>query len=238
MRRPGPPAPAPPAARRARRPWTATVSPHRPAVVPSRPDRVEGVRIAEVVPERDDRPGLVTGDQALDRLPLATGIAGPHVDHGTPAIRPQAVVGETEPGFDRGDRVEDGRPGHRDVVGLADVERDRRALALDEEPGRPAELLGDARRQGLGRDAVGLEAGLDDGGDGVGRPASIEPRRLQAVIAQVLDAADPGPGRDVRDGPPGEDGHVQPARPRGGDPGQTPECAPGAGIDAGGRRIA
>ncbi len=200
--------------------------------------RVEGVRVAEVVAERHDPARPVAFDQALDRLALATGVTRPQVHHGPAAVRPQAVVGETEPSLDRGDRVEHRRPGSRDVVRLADMERDRGALALDEQPRRPPELVGDTRGERLGRDAVGLEPGLDGGRDPVRRAAPIEPGRLQAVVAEILDAADPGTRCDIRDGPPGQDGHVQAAGPGVRDPGQASERAPGARVDGRRRGVA
>ena len=148
------------------------------------------------------------------------------------------MIDEPEPVLDRRDRHEDLRPGRGDVVRLADVERDRSALALDEQPRRASELLGDARCERLGGDAVGLEAGLDDGGDGVRRPAPVQPRGLQAVVAEILDAPDPGPGRHVGHRAPGEDGGVQPARPRGRDAGQPAQRPTSAGIDARRRGVA
>ena len=147
-------------------------APTRPIGRRGRDDRVEGVRVAQVVAERDDRPGLVTGDQAFDRLPLAAGITGPHVHHGPPAVGRQAVVRRAGRALDRPRsrrRRPPGPPGCRRPGGRGTRPTGPCARRTATAAGR---ALGDARRQGLGRDAVRLEAGFDHRREALRAPAT------------------------------------------------------------------
>ena len=170
----------------------------------ARDHRIEGVRVAQVVAERDGRAGPRRGHEPFGRLALAAGVARPHVDDAAAAIRLQAVVAEAVAGLDGLDRGEHRRARRGDVVGLADVERDGRPLALHEQPRRRAELDHDPGGQRLGVRRVALEPRLRRDRDRAAA-AAREPPVLEAVVAEVVDAADARPRGDVSDGPPGQD---------------------------------
>ena len=97
----------------------------------------EGVRIAAVVAEGDHARGPNLGQQALHRLALAASVARPEVHDEPPSIVREVVRGELA--VDGLDGRLDGGASGDPVLGLANVERDRGPLALDEQPGgRPS----------------------------------------------------------------------------------------------------
>ena len=187
--RPGPPTPRAPRARR--------------------DHRLERVDVAHLVAEGDHASRPMPRDEALDGLTLAAGVLRPKIDD-----RPTAVVGEPVDqalaALDGLDRRDDGRPGRRDVVGLADVECDRWTLALHEQPSGVAEFCRDAAREDLGGVAMDVVRGVGHRDQAFSARATSQDAVLQAVIAEVLHATDPHPGRDVGDDPAGQDRHVQP----------------------------
>ena len=152
-------------------------------------------------------------DEPRGRLALAAGVARPQVDHGAPAIRLEAVVAEAGPRLHGLDGREDRRARRGDVVGLADMERHGRSLALDEQPRRRPELERDTRGQRLGVRRVALEPGLRRDRDWAAG-AAREPAVLEPVVAEVVDAADARALGDVRDRPPRQHRDVEPFRPR------------------------
>ena len=60
---------------------------------------------------------------------------------------------------------------------------------------------------------------------------------LKAVIAEVLDAPDADPDRDVEGGPPRQDDREQAARPVGRDPGEPTHRPPPHRVDRGGAGV-
>src|SRR4029078_1992628 len=81
-----------------------------------------------------------------------------------------------------GDGRDDRGTGGGPIVGLADVERDRGALALDEQPGRVTEQVGDAGREALG----GLEARFVAGTERRHDPGRATTARVRAVLQPVV----------------------------------------------------
>ena len=93
----------------------------------------EGIGVAEVVAERDHRDRAQLPEQAAERLTLTAGRPRSQVDH-----QPATVVGQVvrrQLAIDGLDRRFDRRARGDPILGLADVERDGRALTLDEQPG-------------------------------------------------------------------------------------------------------
>ncbi len=76
-----------------------------------------------------------------------------------------------------------------------------------------------------------LEARLDDGDDRARPSAAGQGGRLEAVVAEILDAADAGAGRHIHHRPTGEDRDVQTIPVPRSEPGQSPKGALGARID-------
>ena len=199
-RRPPPPGPRP--ACRADRSTPTARPADRPTSRAARRTR-EPVGIADVVAERHDRRRSQLGQERLEGLALATRGPRPEVDD-----EPASVVGEVvrrQLAVDGLDGRHDGRPGRDPVVGLADVESDRWALALDEQPRRLAEDLRHAPGEHLGRRQRVLVAGTERGHDAGRVAAAREGAGLEAVVAEVGHAADADPGGHVRRGPAGQD---------------------------------
>ena len=121
-----------------------------PAVRAARRTR-EPVRVADIVAKGHDRGRSLAGQQLLERLALATRRSRPQVDDEPPAIVAELVGRQLA--VDLLDRGLDGGARRGPVVGLADMERHRRSLSLDEQPCRPAEH----RRHPRGEDLGGFE---------------------------------------------------------------------------------
>jgi hypothetical protein len=141
-------------------------------------------------------------------------------------------------GIGRCDRRLDRRPGNRRVVGLADVERDRRSLPFDEQPARAAQELGHAPGQALGRCVGRLVAGSERGRDAARAGTARVGPGLQPVVAEIGDPADPGPGGHVGRGPAGQHDDRHAVRSRGRDRGQPSQGSLGERDDARRARIA
>ncbi len=131
-----------------------------------------------------------------------------------------------------------GRAGGNAVVGLTDVKGDGGALALDEQPGRRAEDLRDAPGEDLGGYERVVVAGPEGRDEARRIPAPRERSRLEAVIAEIGQAADAHPRRDIECGPAGQDGDGESFRMPGGHAGKPSERAAGQGHDGGRARIA
>jgi hypothetical protein len=99
---------------------------------PGGDDRFERVDVAQLIAEGDDAARPVALEQPFDRLALAPGARRTEVDDRPAAVMGEAVIAQPLACLDGRDRLEDRVPGGRDVVGLADVERHRRAFALHE----------------------------------------------------------------------------------------------------------
>ena len=201
------------------------------------PHGLERVHVTELVAEDDDRAGPLTGEQALHGLALATGGAWPQVHDRSPAVVFEAVVIDPIARLDGGDRGHDGRPRGRDVVGLADVERDGRTFAFHEQPPGVAELVRHPGRQALCRVGVHLEPRLGRDPDALRVAAAREPAMLQPMVAQVLDPADPDAGRDVGHDPAGQDDDRDASGPLDGEPRQPAQGPLRDGVDRGGARV-
>ena len=138
-------------------------------------------------------------------------------------------------GLDGGDH---GRACRDAVVGLADVEGDRGTLALDEQPGRRAEDLRHAPGEDLGGFERVVVAGTERRDEAGRITAARERPRLEAVIAEVGQAADADPRRDIQRGPAGQDGDGEPLRVSGRHARQSSEGPARQGHDGGRARIA
>ena len=173
---------------------TATARPvDRPGVARRAEDR-EPVGVAQVVAEGHDRRRPELRQQALERPRAcrrrsAAGGRRP-AGRGSGRARAPAARGRRS-SMAATTAARAGDP----VVGLADVERDRRALALDEQPGRPAEHLGDARWRavsaGSTRRLVAGRGTSSRGGTGGRRRANVP--ALQAVVAEIARCRRRGP---------------------------------------------
>ena len=165
-------------------PVTATARPATSTRVARRPQHGEPVGVAAVVAEGHDGCRPQVCQQALERLALAAGGPRTEIDDQPAAVVGQLVLGQLAvDGFDGGD---DRGASRGTVVGLADVEGHRWSLALDEEPGRPSQDLGNARRRGsrpAGRTPRGRHGTSSRGGPG-GRAGANDPD-LQAVVSEV-----------------------------------------------------
>ena len=186
----------------------------------------EPVGIAHVVAEGDDRGRPELGQQALER---------------PRACRRRSAAGGPRPagpgsGPDRA-------PGSsRSTSSIAATTAARAAtrssawrtwnatdgpLALDEQPGRPSRApRGRARARISAGSTRRLVAGAERRHEAGRAAAPRERPGLQPVVAQVADAADPDPRRDVGRGPAGQDRDGDPLGPGGGDAGEPAEGAP------------
>ena len=208
--------------------------PHR-SRPPSRAaqDRVEGVRVAEVVAERDDRAGPVALDQAAPpprpcrRRPRAAG--PPRIDRDTARAR------------GRRDRAAASTPPIASntaarAAGMSSAWRtwnatDAPLRSTNSHGGRPSSsATPEASASAVTPWRLECRARRRRRST-LGRPATLEPRRLQPVVAEVLDATDPRPGRDVATVRPVRIATCSRPGRRGRDPGQPPQRAPGAGVD-------
>ena len=190
-----------------------------PAGITRRPEHGERVRVAAVIPKANDRRRFKLREQPFHRLSLAACGARTEVHHETAPVMRQVVARQLA--IDRLDRRHDGGPGGHTILGLANVERDRRPLRLDEQPRRAPEDFGHACRQVRRRFQRRFVAGLECDGQPFGPAAAGIAAVLEPVIAQVLDPAHANPRRDIGDRPTGENGDGQPIRSRCGEPGQA-----------------
>jgi hypothetical protein len=199
--------------------------------------RLERIDVAHLVTKDGHGAGVIASDQPLDGLALAACLARPEIDD-----RPAAVMGETvdeaEPSLDRLDRRHHGRARGRDVVRLANMERDRRSLPFDEEPGRRPEFSGDTACERFRRSAVDVERGVGGDDELFRASAAWQPCVLETVIAKVVDATDAHPSSDVRDYASGEYRDREALRARGGEAGKASKSALRERFDAGDGGIA
>jgi hypothetical protein len=125
----------------------------------------------------------------------------------------QSVVRQALASLHRGDGGQHGGPRRDDVGRLAEVERDRRALLLDEEPCRIAEPSGDVDAERGRAFDERLERRVDADPQTLRSIAPSEHPRLEAVIAVVGEPTDAYPPGDIEGRPTGQDGDQQPLRP-------------------------
>ena len=104
--------------------------------------------------------------------------------------------------------------------------------------GGDTELGGDPAGQDRGRVAMRVERRVRDDTQPLRATAARQRPVLQPMIAEVLDAADPHPARDVRHDPTGQDGDVDPPRSLGRDARERAQAALGERLDDGDRRVA
>jgi len=186
----------------------------------------EPVCVADVVPERDGRRDLgpEVGQEPFDRLALAARRPRTEIDDEASSVVRELVRWEIA--VDGRDRGLAGGPCRDTIIRLADVERDGGAFALDEQPRGPAEDLGHAGGEGLGRLMRGFVAGSKRGVEAAGVRAAPKGARLETVVAEVRDPADADACRHVGRGPSGQDRHDDPFRAVRGNPRQPSERAP------------
>ncbi len=199
--------------------------------------RLEGVDVAHLVAEDGDASRSLAGDQPLDRLTLAAGVARAKIDD-----RPTAVVREpvheAQASFHAVDRIDDRGARRGDVVGLANVEGHGWSLTFDEQPRRRPKLGCDGGRERAGRSAVRIEGRIGRDDQALGAPAPWQPAVLEAVVTEVFDAADADARGHIRDDAPGQHREGEPVRPLGRDAAEPPECPLRERLDAGDGRVA
>jgi len=187
-------------------------------------DGLERIDVTHLVAQDRDRSGVVAGDQPFDSLALTARLARTQIDDGSAAVMREAMD-ETEPSFDCLDRCDHGGTRGGDVVGLAHVERHRRALAFHEQPRRRSELSSDADGQCFCGIAVDVERRVGRDDELFRTPSTWQPRVLETVIAQVVDATDAHPSGDVGNDATGEHRESEAVRARGSDSGEPPKSA-------------
>ena len=195
----------------------------------------EAIGVADVIAEGHDGVRPQVAEQPRERLALAAGRAGPQVDDEAAAVVGQLV--RRQLGVDGLDRPLDRRSRGDPIVGLSDVEGDRRTLALDEQPGGTPEHLRHPARQGLGGFDRASVVAAERGGESGRVAAARERPRLEAVVAEVDDATDADPGRHVERGPAGQDGHGGTVGMAGRDTGDPAQGATGERHDGRGTRV-
>ena len=220
-----------------RPPATARAVAARPVSVPSCDDRLERVDVAQLVAQRQDAAWAVPIDEPCHGLPLASGLARPQVHDGAAAVVGEAMD-EPQTALDDLDGRHDRGPRRRNIVGLPDVERDRRPLAFDEQPGGGNQRLLDTGREGLGRVTVDVVGRVGRRDQPLRTGTAREDAVLEPVVAEILHAADPDACRDVGHDPPGQDGHVEAVGPCRGDATETAQRTLGERLDPRDCRVA
>ena len=225
---------------------TSSGTPRGPVTPIARPSHVPLLRAARRTPnasaslESSPNATTVAGselrEKCLHRLAFATRGPGPEIDDESAPVVGEIVRRQVPLGVL--DRRFDGGPGCQGVVRLANVERHRRALALDEEPGRVAEEDGDAIRE-TGRGLVRVLVAGGERGDDARRAGAARIRpALQTMITEIDDPAHAHPGRYIGRGPAGEDRDADAFGMGGCDTDEPAESALGERHDARGARVA
>ena len=218
-------------------PVTATARPSRAPACARRAQHREAVGVAAVVAEGHDgrRPEL--GQQRLEGLALATRRPRPEVDHQTAAVVREVVRRQTRCRPRRWPpRPRPARPTRSSAWRTWNA-TDGPLRSTNSQAGR-AEDLGHARGEHLGRCQRRFVAGTERGLD-AGRVAAARERAgLEAVVAEIDDAADADPGGDVGRGPTGQDRHRHAVGPCRRDAGQPAQRAASERDDRRRRRVA